>query len=383
MPMHDVLNTPEHNAYRERFKTFLSREIIPFYDQWEEEGIVPKSAWKKMGEEGYLCPWVEKEYGGAGLGLEYSFIISEEMAYAGVHGLMAGLHSDIVAPYIYSFGNDEQKAKWLPGCVSGDIILAVAMTEPDAGSDLSSIRTTAVRQADTYIINGEKIYISNGMLANLIVVACKTREESGSSHRDISLICVEEGSPGFSRGRNLEKTGWHSQDTGEIIFRDCQVPCSNLLGDEGKGFYYMMEKLQQERLISAIMSQASAEAVLRMTFDFLSQHKGLREVRDERSMSQTTLVEIATEVEIGRTFLNSLIRDHLGGEDVIKKVSMAKWWTAEMANRVVSFCMELYGDYGYLEDYKIGRFFRDARAHPIYAGTNEIMKRIIAKVLGL
>jgi len=381
--MHDVLDTDELQAYREAFKTFLSEEIVPFYDQWEKEGIVPRSAWRAMGEHGYLCPWVEKEYGGAGLGLEYSFTITEEMAYAGVHGLMAGLHSDIVAPYIHSFGNHAQKRRWLPGCVSGDIILAVAMTEPDAGSDLSSIRTTAVRQADTYIVNGEKIYISNGMLADLVVVACRTNEESGSPHKDISLICIEEGSPGFSRGRNLEKTGWHSQDTGELIFRDCKVPAANLLGEEGKGFYYMMEKLQQERLLSAIMSQASAEAVLQMTLEFLSLHKILREARTDRSTAQTTVVEIATEVEIGRAFLNSLIGDHLAGEDVIKKVSMAKWWIADMANRVASLCLDLFQDYGCLEDYKIGRFFRDVRAHPIYAGTNEIMKRIIAKVLGL
>jgi acyl-CoA dehydrogenase len=381
--MHDVLNTQEHLTYRQEFKAFLSREIIPFYEQWEKEEIVPKSAWKKMGEQGYLCPWVEKEYGGTGLGLEYSFIITEEMAYAGVHGLMAGLHSDIVAPYIHSFGNDEQKTKWLPGCVAGDIILAVAMTEPDAGSDLSSIRTTAVRQGDEYIINGEKIYISNGILANLVVVASKTEGKSGSPYKDISLICVEEGSTGFSRGRNLEKTGWHSQDTAELIFRDCQVPCSNLLGEEGMGFYYMMEKLQQERLVSAIMSQASAEAILRMTLDFLTQHKGFSDGHEEISMTDSTIVEMATDVEIGHVFVNSLIRDHLGGEDVIKKVSMAKWWTAEMANRVASLCMDLYRDYGYLEDYKVGRFFRDVRAHPIYAGTNEIMKRIIAKVLGL
>lgn len=381
--MHDILNTQEHLIFREEFKAFLSREIIPFYDQWEKEGIIPKSAWKKMGAHGYLCPWVEKEYGGPGLGLEYSFLITEEMAYAGVHGLMAGLHSDIVAPYIHSFGNEEQKRKWLPGCVTGDIILAVAMTEPDAGSDLSSIRTTAVRKGDDYVINGEKIYISNGILANLVVVACKTEEESGSPYRDIGLICVEEGSPGFSRGRNLEKTGWHSQDTTELIFRDCHVPFSNLLGEKGKGFYYMMEKLQQERLVSAIMSQASAEAVLRMTLDFLTQQKGFREGRGEMSMSDTAIVEMATDVEIGRAFLNGLIRDHLRGEDVIKKVSMAKWWTAEMANRIASLCMDLHRDYGYLEDYKDGRFFRDVRAHSIYAGTNEIMKRIIAKVLGL
>jgi acyl-CoA dehydrogenase len=379
--MHKHLYRKEHLLFRETFKHFLSREIIPFYDQWEKEGIIPKEAWKKMGDNGYLCPWVEKEYGGAGLGLEFSFIITEEMAYAGVYGLMAGLHSDIVAPYIHTFGDTEQKKKWLPGCISGDIILAVAMTEPDAGSDLSSIRTTAVREGENYIINGEKIYISNGILANLIVVACKTETGKGSPYKDTSLICVEDGSPGFSRGRNLEKTGWHSQDTGELIFRDCQAPVSNLLGEEGKGFYYMMEKLQQERLVSAIMSQASAEAAFNMTLDYYKQRKGLKQA--EIPIDANGIAEMATDIEIGRTFLNSLIYDHINGEDIIKRVSMAKWWTSDMANRVISQCMELYRDYGYLEDYKIGRFFRDVRAHPIYAGTNEIMKRIIGRKLGI
>ena len=379
--MHNHLYRKEHLLFRETFKHFLSREIIPFYDQWEKEGIIPKEAWKKMGDNGYLCPWVEKEYGGAGLGLEFSFIITEEMAYAGVYGLMAGLHSDIVAPYIHTFGDTEQKKKWLPGCISGDIVLAVAMTEPDAGSDLSSIRTTAVREGENYIINGEKIYISNGILANLIVVACKTETGKGSPYKDTSLICVEDGSPGFSRGRNLEKTGWHSQDTGELIFRDCQAPVSNLLGEEGKGFYYMMEKLQQERLVSAIMSQASAEAAFNMTLDYYKQRKGLKQA--EIPIDANGVAEMATDIEIGRTFLNSLIYDHINGEDIIKKVSMAKWWTSDMANRIISQCMELYRDYGYLEDHKVGRFFRDVRAHPIYAGTNEIMKRIIGRKLGI
>jgi len=379
--MHTNLYKTEHLLFRETFKTFLSKEIIPFYDQWEKEEIIPKEVWKKMGQNGYLCPWVEKEYGGAGLGLEFSFIINEEMAYAGVYGLMAGLHSDIVAPYIHTFGNDEQKKKWLPGCISGDIILAVAMTEPDAGSDLSSIRTTAVREGENYIINGEKIYISNGILSNLIVVACKTETGNRSPYKDVSLICVEDGSPGFSRGRNLKKTGWHSQDTGELIFRDCLIPVSNLLGEEGKGFYYMMEKLQQERLVSAIMSQASAEATYQMTIDYYKQRKDLKQA--EIPTDANGIAEMATDIEIGRTFLNSLIYDHINGEDIIKKVSMAKWWTSDMANRVISQCMELYRDYGYLEDYKVGRFFRDARAHPIYAGTNEIMKRIIGRKLGI
>ena len=378
--MHETLYRKEHLLFREAFKSFLSQEIIPFYDQWEKEGIIPKDAWKKMGMHGYLCPWVEKEYGGAGLGLEYSFIINEEMAYAGVYGLMAGLHSDIVAPYIHSFGNKEQKKKWLPGCVSGDIILAVAMTEPDAGSDLSSIRTTAVKDGDSYIINGEKVFISNAILSNLIVVACKTETEESSPYKNISLICVEDGSPGFSRGRNLEKTGWHSQDTGELIFRDCKVPVSNLLAEEGKGFYYMMEKLQQERLMSSIMSQAAAEATFQMTIDYYKK-RGLNQ--PEIQINATGMVEMATDIEIGRTFLNSLIHDHIMGKDIIKKVSMAKWWTSDMANRIISQCMEIYRDYGYLEDYQVARLFRDVRAHPIYAGTNEIMKRIIGKKLGI
>ena len=336
-----------------------------------------------MGVHGYLCPWIDKEYGGAGLGLEYSFIITEEMAFAGVYGLMAGLHSDIVAPYIHTFGDSEQKKRWLPGCVSGDIILAVAMTEPDAGSDLSSIRTTAAKDGENYIINGEKVYISNAILADLIVVACKTGTANESPYKDISLICVEDGSPGFSRGRNLEKTGWHSQDTGELIFRDCQVPVSNLLGEEGKGFYYMMEKLQQERLVSAIMSQAAAEAAFQMALDFYKKRKGLNQSLEEIPIDTTGTVEMATDIDLGRTFLNSLIHDHIMGKDIIKKVSMAKWWMSDMANRVVSQCMELYRDFGYLEDYQVGRLFRDVRAHPIYAGTNEIMKRIIAKELGI
>jgi len=380
--MREILYKEEHARFREAFKEFLVQEIIPFYDQWEKEGIIPRAAWKKMGTHGYLCPWIEKEYGGAGLGLEYSFIITEEMAYAGVYGLMAGLHSDIVAPYIHTFGNKEQKEKWLPGCVSGETILAVALTEPDAGSDLSSIRTTAVKDGESYIINGEKVFISNGILSNLIVVACKTETEKGSPYKDISLICVEEGSIGFSRGRNLEKTGWHSQDTGELIFRDCQVPVSNLLGEEGQGFYYMMEKLQQERLVSAIMSQAAAEATFQMTLDYYKKRKSPAQPTGAMPIDTTRMVEMATDIAIGRSFLDGLIYDHLTGKDIIRKVSMAKWWTSDMANRVVSQCIDVYRDFGYLEDYPLARLFRDVRAHTIYAGTNEIMKRIISKLLG-
>ncbi len=381
--MRELLYKDEHARFREAFREFLSQEIIPFYHQWEKEGIIPRAVWKKMGDNGYLCPWVEKEFGGAGLGLEYSFIITEELAYAGVYGVMASLHSDIVAPYIHAFGNDMQKKRWLPGCVSGDIVLAVAMTEPDAGSDLSSIRTTAVKHGENYIINGEKVFISNAMLSNLVVVACKTGGGENTSHGNISLICVEQGSPGFSRGRNLEKTGWHSQDTGELIFRDCLVPASNLLGEEGKGFYYMMEKLQQERLVSALMSQATAEAAFEMSIDFHKKTRNLSQASEQMPIDTAGLVEMATDIEIGRTFLDCLMYDHLMGRDILKRVSMAKWWMSDLANRVVSRCMELYGESGYLEEFQIARYFRDVRAHPIYAGTNEIMKRIISRILDL
>ncbi len=381
--MRELLYKDEHARFREAFREFLSQEIIPFYHQWEKEGIIPKAVWKKMGDNGYLCPWVEKEFGGAGLGLEYSFIITEELAYAGVYGVMASLHSDIVAPYIHAFGNDMQKKRWLPGCVSGDIVLAVAMTEPDAGSDLSSISTTAVKHGENYVINGEKVFISNAMLSNLVVVACKTGVGENTSHKNISLICVEQGSPGFSRGRNLEKTGWHSQDTGELIFRDCLVPASNLLGEEGKGFYYMMEKLQQERLVSALMSQATAEAAFDMSIDFHKKTRNLSQASEHMPIDTAGLVEMATDIEIGRTFVDCLMHDHLMGRDILKRVSMAKWWMSDLANRVVSRCMELYGESGYLEEFQIARYFRDVRAHPIYAGTNEIMKRIISRILDL
>ena len=373
----------EHRIFREAFRKFLERELVPNIDRWEEEGIIPREIWKKAGDQGFLCPWLEEKYGGSGVGFEYSAIMIEELAYAGVHTFMTYLHSDIIAPYIHTYGTEEQKERWLPGCASGDIILSLAMTEPNTGSDLAAIRTRAVRDGDYYIINGQKTFISNGINSNLVVVACRTSAEVESPKKGISLICVEEGTPGFEKGRNLDKMGFKSQDTAELIFNDCRVPVSNLLGEEGRGFYYMMEKLQQERLVLTLLAQALAEAMLDMTIKYCKERTAFGRPIGSFQHNSFKIVEMATEVELGRTFLNDLIRDHIAGNDITKRVSMAKAWIAEMANRVAYNCVQLHGGYGYMEEYPICRFARDTRVMSIFGGTTEIMKRIIARMMGL
>nr|HID57724.1 acyl-CoA dehydrogenase [Desulfobacterales bacterium] len=373
----------EHRIFRETFNKFLQKEVVPNIDEWEREGIIPKETWRKMGCQGFLCPWLEERYGGVGAGFEYSVIITEELAYTGTHSLMAYLHSDIVAPYIDTYGSEAQKEKWLPACASGDIILSIAMTEPSTGSDLAAIRTRAVREGDYYIINGQKTFISNGINSNLVVVACRTGTDSVSTKKGISLICVEEDSPGFSRGRNLDKMGFCSQDTAELFFNDCRVPVANLLGKEGDGFYYMMEKLQQERLILTVLAQAMAEAMLDMTIRYCKERKAFGQPISSFQHNTFKIVDMATEIELGRTFLDSLIADHIAQKDIVKKVSMGKAWIAEMANRVAYQCVQLYGGYGYMEEYPICRFARDVRVTTIFGGTSEIMKRIVARIMDL
>ena len=381
--MRSSLFSEEHDIFRAAFRKFLSKEIAPHLEEWERDGIVPREAWKKMGENGYLCPWVDEKYGGSGVGFEYSVIINEELAYVGCLGLAAGLHSDIIVPYINSFGNEQQKMKWLPGCASGDIITAIAMTEPGAGSDLAAIRTTAVRDGDEYVINGQKTFISNGILCDLVIVAAKTDPKADPSFKGISLICVEDGTPGFSKGRNLDKMGFHSQDTAEMSFEDCRVPVSNLLGGEGKGFSYLMQKLQAERLIVSVMAQALSEAMLDMTIKYCKERTIFGKPVTSFQHNTFKIVEMATEIELGRAFLNSLIEDHCVGKDIVKKVSMAKAWIPEMANRIAYHCVQLHGGYGYMEEYPICRFARDVRIFTIFAGTTEVMKVIVGRMMGL
>jgi acyl-CoA dehydrogenase len=373
----------EHRMFRTAFRKFLEKEAVPYYDQWEEERIIPRSFWKKLGEQGYLLPDVDETYGGGGADWGYSVVIDEELERVGTGTIGISLHNDIVIPYITAFGTEEQKMRWLPGCATGDIISAIAMTEPGAGSDLANIKTTAIRDGDHYIVNGSKTFITNGINADLIVMAVKTDPKAVPAHRGVSLLVIERDTPGFSRGRKLNKVGLHCQDTAELIFEDARVPVANLLGEEGMGFKYMMEKLQQERLLVAVGAQVAAEEMLRMTIDYTKAREAFGKSVSKFQNTQFKLVEVATEIEVSRAFLDQLIADHIAGKEVVTRVSMSKWWSTEMAKRVASTCMQLHGGYGYMEEYPIARRFRDIQVSAIYAGTNEIMKTIIAKNMGL
>jgi len=379
--MEQGIYTQEHQIFRDTFKKFVAREITPNVPQWEADRAVPRSLWSKMGEQGFLCPWLPEAYGGLGLGFEYSVIINEELIRGDGFGVGVPLHSDVVTPYIYSYGRPEIKERWLPGCATGEVITAVGFTEPNAGSDLAAIRTKGVRKGDSYAISGQKTFITNGVFADLIVVAVKTDSDAG--YKGISLILVDKDAPGFSRGRKLEKMGYHMQDTAELFFDDCRVPASHLLGEVGSGFKYMMEKLQQERLEVCIKCQVNAEEALKEAIDYAKVREAFgRRIGDHQQIA-FKLAEMATEVELGRTFLDRLIEDHIRGKNIVQRVSMAKYWLGEMVNRIAYQAVQIHGGYGYMEEYRICRIYRDVRALSIFAGTSEIMKLIISRNLGL
>ena len=379
----EILNyTEEHNLFRERLRACLEKEVSPFADQWEKDGIVPKSAWKKMGQGGFLCMDVPVEYGGMGGDFLYAVIASEEMTKTWITGLATPLHSDIVVPYISAFGSEELKKKYLPGCVSGDIVTAVAMTEAGAGSDLASLATTAVEEGDEVVIDGSKTFISNGLNADLVVVAARDPEVE-NPYEALSLYLVESETPGFSTGRHLEKMGMWSQDTAELFFSKCRIPKKNRLGDKGMGFLMLMDKLQQERLVCAIMGVTGAERILEWTMDYCKQTSVSGKPLSKSQAVRFALVEMATEVKLGRTFVDKLVADHIEKKDVIVETSMAKYWTTEMLNRVANRALDLCGDFGTLEKSRIVRAWRDAKILTIFAGTNEIMKNIAAKFMNL
>lgn len=375
--------TEEHEIFRKTIRKFLEKEAKPYYNEWEQNRIIPRSFWEKLGEQGLLAPTVDEKYGGAGVDFSYSVVINEELERVGTGLVGVSLHNDIVIPYFTSYGTEEQKERWLPKCATGEYITALAMTEPGTGSDLANIKTTAILDGDHYVLKGQKTFITNGIHADLILVACKTDPQAEPKHRGVSLLVVERDTPGFSRGRKLDKVGLHSQDTAELIFEDCRVPKENLIGEEGKGFFYMMEKLQQERLLVALGAQVAAEEMLRMTMDYVKTRKAFGQPISKFQNTQFKLVELATEIKMCRTFLDTLIAKHLAGEDVVTEVSMAKWKITEMARNTAMECMQLHGGYGYMEEYEIARRYRDIPVSMIYAGTNEIMKVIIAKNLGL
>lgn len=372
--------TEEHEMFRKALRKMLDKEAYPYFEQWEKDRDIPRDFWLKLGENGFLCPMVSEEYGGLALDFGYSAILTEELERVGA-GLASGisLHSDIVTPYIEAYGTTAQKEKWLPKSVTGEYISAIAMTEPGAGSDLAGIQTTAKKDGDFYILNGEKTFITNGIHADYVVVVCKTDPQASPAYKGVSLLIVESGTPGFKRGKKLDKIGMHSADTGELIFEDARVPAENLLGEENRGFYYLMEKLQQERLIVAIETQIEAECCLNLTVDYVKERRAFGSRIADFQNTQFKLAEMATEIDLGRTYVDSLIAKHIAGQDIVKEVSMAKWWISEMAKRVVSDCLQLHGGYGYMEEYEIARRYRDIPVAAIYAGTTEIMKGIIAK----
>lgn len=372
--------TEEHEMFRKALRKMLDKEAYPYFERWEKERDIPRDFWLKLGENGFLCPMVSEEYGGLALDFGYSAILTEELERVGA-GLASGisLHSDIVTPYIEAYGTTAQKEKWLPKSVTGEYISAIAMTEPGAGSDLAAIQTTAKKDGDFYILNGEKTFITNGIHADYVVVVCKTDPHASPAYKGVSLLIVESGTPGFKRGKKLDKIGMHSADTGELIFEDVRVPAENLLGEENRGFYYLMEKLQQERLIVAIETQIEAECCLKLTVDYVKERKAFGSRIADFQNTQFKLAEMATEIDLGRTYVDSLITKHMAGQDIVKEVSMAKWWISEMTKRVVSDCLQLHGGYGYMEEYEIARRYRDIPVAAIYAGTTEIMKGIIAK----
>ncbi len=374
--------TEEHRIFRNSVRKFYEKEVTPYVDQWEEDGIVPRSAWKKMGDQGFLCMQVPEAYGGVGVDFLYSVILMEELARTNHFGLAAFLHSDIVVPYIMSYGSEEQKQRYLPGCVSGDLITAIAMTEPNTGSDLAAIRTSAREDADQVVLNGQKTFISNGIICDLAIVAARDPSVE-DPHRAVDLYLVEADTLGFEKGRKLKKIGWHSQDTAELFFNDCRIPKSNRLGPKGGGFRMLMEKLQQERLVCAVGAVALAELVLERTIHYCQERTAFGRPISKFQHSQFKIVEMATEVKLGRTFLDKLIAEHMEGKDVVVEVSMAKYWTTDMAMRVADGCLQLHGGYGYCEEYPVARAWRDVRVMSIFAGTNEIMKTVIARRMGL
>ena len=373
---------PEHESFRQTVRSFLEKEVVPFHEQWEKDGIVDREVWTKAGALGLLCFDVDEEYGGAGVkDFRYNMVMAEELTRAGVNGPGFLVHTDIIVPYISSLGTPEQKQRWLPGLVSGEIVSAIAMTEPGAGSDLQGIRTHAADKGDHYVLNGSKTFISNGILADLVIVVAKTDPEAG--HKGISLLVVERGMEGFERGRNLDKMGLKAQDTAELFFDNVVVPKENLLGEEGSGFISLMLNLPQERLSIAMIAAAACEAVLEMSLDYAKEREAFGRPIGKFQHNRFLIAEMATEAHIARVFVDDCVRRHNAGQLDAKLASMAKWWTTELQTKLVDRAVQLHGGYGYMMEYPVARAYVDSRIQTIYGGTTEIQKEIIGRSLGI
>lgn len=372
----------EHEDFRKTARAFFEKEVAPYHDQWEKDGIVPREVWLKAGEAGLLCFDVPEEYGGPGIDdFRFNVVLSEEQTRAGASGVGFSVHSDIIVPYLTSLGTEEQKQRWLPGCVSGESITAIAMTEPGAGSDLQGVRTTAEDAGDHYVLNGSKTFISNGINADLVIVVARTDPEAG--HQGISLLVVERDMEGFERGRNLDKIGLHAQDTAELSFTDVRVPKENLLGEEGQGFVYLMMNLPQERLIIGAQAVAACESVVEMCLEYAKTREAFNRPIGKFQHNRFLLAEMATEARAARAFLDDLLARHLDKELTAVDAAMIKWWSTELQNKLVNQGVQLHGGYGYMTEFPIAKAYLDSRISTIYGGTTEIQKEIIGRSLGL
>jgi acyl-CoA dehydrogenase len=369
----------EHELFRSNVRRFLQEEVEPFHTQWEKDGQVDRELWRKAGSQGYLVPQAPENYGGAAADFRYNAIIAEEVSRSGCTGLGWGVHSDIAVPYIMNYGTDTQKERYLPACIRGDIVMAIAMTEPGTGSDLQGIRTTAIADGDHYVINGSKTFITNGQHADLIIVVCKTDPSAGAA--GTSLLLVESDRPGFERGRNLDKVGMKAQDTSELFFHDVRVPKENLLGDEGKGFVYLMEELPQERLSIGVMAIAAAQAVLDQTVAYVKERNAFGKPLATFQNTQFKLAEMDTELTSAQVFMDRCLELLVAGQLDTVTASKAKLLGSELQCRIVDECVQLHGGYGYMWEYPVARAFADSRVQRIYGGTSEVMKLIIGRAL--
>jgi acyl-CoA dehydrogenase len=374
--------TSEHDAFRDMVQAFIARNVTPYHEQWERDRVVSREVWRQAGEAGLLGIEIDEKYGGGGNpDYTYYLIMNEELARAGAHGPGFSVHNDIVGQYLVRLVTPEQAQRWLPGYCSGELITAIAMSEPGAGSDLQGIRTTAVRDGDDWILNGQKTFISNGQLADLVIVFARTDPEAG--HLGYSLLMVERGMAGFERGRNLEKVGMHAQDTSELFFSDVRVPAANMLGDPGTGFVALMQNLPRERIAIGATALAGAEHVFATTLDYCRQRQAFGRPIGSFQHSRFQLAEMATELAVARAFTDRAITEHVAGRLSTEDAAMVKWWDTELCNRVVDRCVQLFGGYGYMREYPVARAFADGRVQSIFGGTTEIMKEIIGRGLGV
>ena len=372
----------DHESYRDTVRVFLEKEVVPFHDQWESDSIVPREVWEKAGEQGMLGFNLPEEYGGGGIDdFRFNAVQSEEVIKVGASGLGFVLHTDLVAGYLLSYATEEQKKRWLPGMATGEIITAIAMTEPGTGSDLQSIATTAIKDGDHYVVNGSKTFITNGINADLVIVVAKTDPSQGAM--GTSLIVLERGMEGFERGRNLDKMGLKAQDTAELSFDNVRVPVENLLGEEGQGFIYLMEKLPQERLTISVGAMAATRRIIDMTLDYVKERKAFGKPIGSFQNSRFVLASLETEYRIGQEFVDRSIMALNDGDLTIDEAAMGKWWTTELQNKAAAQCLQLHGGYGYMSEYPISKAYTDSRIQTIYGGTTEIMKEIIGRGMGL